>query len=158
MSAQRSFLQICQNVKQLFFAFKSEVCFEALWKCKALGVLSTPYHLSESGIWKAKDVSVSGRWLLLLQSCHPALCLPPMGESVLHHAGSRGFPKGGDLRNPSLAFGAQVGFLPSHLIWLRKGKNKVEFQFEWSLSGTLTVSSSSGDIFIEFSVWKIAPY
>lgn len=37
--------------------------------------------------------------LSFFQSCHPALCLPPMGESILHHAKSRGFPKGGVLLN-----------------------------------------------------------
>lgn len=83
----------CKSVKMLssfFYAFKSEVWFEALWKCKALGVLSTPYRLSKSGIWKVKDVSVSGRWLLLiifpelppnpLSPSHGGKCTPPCQE------------------------------------------------------------------------------
>lgn len=141
-----------------FFAFKSEVCFEALWKCKALGVLSTPYRLSKSVIWKAKDVSVSGRWLLLLQSRHPAFASLPWGRMYSTMPGAEVSLR--EKRRPakSLACLWGAGWLPPSPPPLIKEREKwsgvsVCVVLVWN-----SVSSSSGDIFIEFPVWKIAPY
>lgn len=152
MSAQSSFLQICQNVKQLFFAFKSEVYFEALWKCKVLGVLSTPYRLSKSGIWKAKDVSVSGCWLLLI--IFPELPPSPLPPSHGWRGGRSGrakerrAPSGrrGDLQSPLLASGCRSpSSFPTSFVW-GKGKMKLSFNLSdpslelWSLLLALETS------------------
>lgn len=164
MSAQRRFLQICQNVKQLFFAFKSEVCFEALWKYKALGVLSTPYHLSKSGIWKAKDVSVSGRWLLLI--IFPELPPSPLPPSHGWRWGVYSTMPGaeGSLREKrrpakSLACLWGAGWLPPSPPPLTEEREK------WSWVSVWVVLVWNYDRFFqlrrhltEFPVWQIAPY